>query len=220
MYLELERRGAENINLVTGTQFTPTILAALRWAKQRGMKIPVVWNSSGFETEDTVGMLSEEIDIFLPDCKTLSEETSRFLFQTRSYPGYASKSIASMAGMKPEISQSRGVITEGVIVRHLVLPGHLDETKEVIDWFQRELKDNCFFSLLGQYTPVPASPAGNLSRGLTRDEYQEAVEYLLNSKIEEGYVQDFSHDSGWLPDFREKNPFPSSQSITLWSCGR
>lgn len=220
MVLSLQNRGAENINLVTGTHFVPTILEAVRGAKTRGLKIPVVWNSSGFETEETVTMLSREIDIFLPDCKTLSEKASLFLFQTPSYPGNALKSIELMARLKPEVSVIRGVITAGVIVRHLVLPSYLDETKRVIDWFQKELKNRCYFSLLGQYTPVPSSPAGNLSRRLTRDEYEEAVDYLLKSIIEEGYIQDFSDDSGWLPDFREENPFPSSQSITLWSGGR
>jgi putative pyruvate formate lyase activating enzyme len=219
LYLSLEEKGAVNINLVTGTHFIPSIIESLDLARNKGLTIPVVWNSSGYETEETVSLLGDWVDIFLPDIKTLSKTTSKELYNTDDYPLYAAKAIKKMAELQPSVVMEGNIIRSGVIVRHLVLPGRIPDTRDVIHWYGRELAENCFFSLMGQYTPVSSGLEGELGRPLSSEEYERAMDILFRSEIVNGYIQETEKDSDWLPDFKKKNPFPSGQSITVWSVG-
>jgi putative pyruvate formate lyase activating enzyme len=219
LYLSLEEKGAANINLVTGTHFIPSIIASLDIARNKGLSVPVVWNSSGYETEEAVSLLSGWVDIFLPDIKTLSKAAAKELYNTEDYPLHASRAIKKMALLKPSVVMEGDIILSGVIARHLVLPGRIPDTREVIHWYGRELALNCFFSLMGQYTPVFPGLGDSLGRPLTSEEYEKAMDILFCSGIENGYIQETEKDSDWLPDFLRKNPFPSGQSITVWSIG-
>lgn len=132
--LRLQEDGALNVNLVSGTPFVPGVLAGIHRARSRGLNIPVVWNSSGYETEETVELLSEVVDIFLPDLKLLDESRARRLFAAPAYPETASRAIQKMIALSPLRYDEEGSIVSGTFVRHLVLPGLLEESRRVLQW--------------------------------------------------------------------------------------
>ncbi len=244
--LELQEGGAENINLVSATPFIPSLEAGISEARRKGLHLPVVWNSSGYELPETVDRLAEFVDVFLPDLKLLDPELSGRLFAAGDYPERAAAALKRMAehkvGRKPN-----------TIVRHLVLPGLLQETRRVLEWFARELGDRALFSLMVQFA-VPeeglsngggpqesGSQHGSLqhegpqkepkkigswrrgvgaleNRPLTPKEYDMLLQWLDELEIEEGLIQEPGEDGLWWPDFNRTNPFPSEYSRVVWSC--
>ena len=199
---ELVWQGADNINLVTPTHFTDLIAEALRQEKP---PVPVVWNSSAYEEPDTLKQLEGLVDIYLPDYKyadgALAQRFSRA-------PDYPQKAWAAIREMYRQTGNYRldgdGILLSGVLIRHLVLPGHIDNTLDVIDKVTGGFTDeNVLFSLMGQYTP-PEEPLEfpELNRRLTKDEYDRAVDYLYLCGWENGYVQELSSaQSEYTPDF-------------------
>jgi putative pyruvate formate lyase activating enzyme len=222
LMLRLQEAGAENINLVSGSHFLAEILAALRIARRAGLRRPLVWNSSAYEDVGAVRTLSAEVDFFLPDCKTLSPEVSGALMQAPDYPRVARLAIEAMAALKP-MRRRQHRLVQGVLVRHLVLPGLLPGTREVLAWFREKLAGRALLSLMFQYTPppglqeIPGLPS--LSRGLEPREIEQVQAWLEELGIEEGYVQEAASEAGWLPDFRRRNPFPEDQARPLWHHG-
>jgi putative pyruvate formate lyase activating enzyme len=231
LMLRLQERGAESINLVTAGHFAPGVVAALRQARQAGLALPAVWNSSGFESAEGLELLREVVDIYLPDCKTLDGELARRLLGAASYPEAARASILAMVRTRP-LRYEGERLRQGVIVRHLVLPGRLGSTRQVLEWFARELHERALLSLMFQYTPNPRKertrepdPRGAApSRRIRRRECDTVLGWLSELGIEEGFVQDPSPGdvpappggTGWLPDFCRANPFPQGQAETLW----
>jgi putative pyruvate formate lyase activating enzyme len=221
VFLALSKAGAENVNIVTGTHFAPSILEALAIARRRGLSIPVVWNSSGYETPETVDLLGDAVDIWLPDMKTLDPGLSRSLFHAADYPDRAREAILSMARLRPpeyrEGPDGEDTLSRGVIVRHLVLPGHLDGTRAVLRWFAENLADRALLSLMFQYTPIPGTdPREPFDRTVSPEEYETAMAMLDEAGIEDGFVQEPGTDGEWLPDFTRRKPFPSGRSRTVW----
>jgi putative pyruvate formate lyase activating enzyme len=216
IFLRLQAEGAENVNIVTGTQFAPSILDALALARARGLAIPMVWNSSGYETPETVGMLAGEASFFLPDLKTLDPELARRHFNAFDYPKAAKAALLAMAEARP-LRWNHEMPVSGLIVRHLVLPGHLSETREALSWFAANLSGRALLSLMFQYTPIPGQelPAP-LDRMVTEEEHGRALSFLDELGIEEGYFQEPVPDSGWLPDFSRAKPFSSGLSRMVW----
>lgn len=191
--LELQEKGAHNINFVTGTQYTPWITGSLKKIKPQ-LKIPVVWNSSGYETQETLKMLEGYVDIYLPDFKYLYDETAKKYSDAENYPKIAEKAILEMYRQvgKPVIN-SDGIMEKGLIVRHLVLPGHRHESIKLLDRLTEILPaDGFLLSLMGQYTP-PASPLPykNLNRRLTTMEYESVLKYAQELNID-GFSQELS----------------------------
>ena len=188
----LEARGVHNLNLVTGTQFTPGILRALELASP---KIPVVWNSSGYETEETVRALSERVQIFLPDMKyALSAPAARYS-RAPDYPPIARAAIEEMARRTgPYRLGEDGMLRAGVLIRHLVLPGQISNTRAVLRWVGETFAPGeVLFSLMAQYTPCgDLTKTPELRRGLTAEEWDEALDALEGSGITDGYVQELS----------------------------
>lgn len=221
IFLDLEAAGAENVNAVTGTHFAPSILEALTIARRQGLKIPLVWNSSGYETPETVDLLGGAVDIWLPDLKTLDPGLSRTLFRAPDYPDRVREAILAMARRRPpeyrEGPDGGQVLTRGVIVRHLVLPGRLEDTRAVLGWFAGNLDGWALLSLMFQYTPIPGTrPAGDFSRMLRPEEYEAVLAMLEETGIEDGFFQEPERDGDWLPDFTRGKPFPSGRSRTVW----
>ncbi|MDC7226317.1 MAG: radical SAM protein [Spirochaetales bacterium] len=222
VFLALEAEGASNINLVTATQFTPSVIAAVGEARAKGLQIPIMWNSSGYETNRTVKLLSETIDIWLPDIKTLDPMVSERLFGARDYPAAARASIKMMASQL----EKRGgeliednVMKRGMIVRHLVMPGELDSSRAVLEWYAENLIDRAMLSLMVQYTPVNES--GRQIAGpdyiMQDNEYNQLLEWLDEFGIEEGFLQSPEAASKeWIPDFSRLNPFPEKYSKPVW----
>jgi putative pyruvate formate lyase activating enzyme len=216
IFLRLQREGAENVNIVTGTQFAPSILDSLRLARARGLSIPMVWNCSGYETLDTVTMLAGEVSFFLPDLKTLDPELARRYFNASDYPERAKTALLAMAEARP-LRWSGESPTSGVIVRHLVLPGHLEQTRQALSWFASSLSGKVLLSLMFQYTPIPGQGLPPpLDRMASEEEHRQALAMLDELGIENGFFQEPVPDAGWLPDFAKAEPFSSSLSRMVW----
>jgi len=217
--VRLQREGAENINLVSGTHFAPSILEAIGQAKTGGLSLPIVWNSSGYESADTLEMLFEEVDIFLPDLKTLDQELSEELFKCGDYPKVAAEALKEIA-LHREERRVEGKLKQGMFVRYLVLPGHRESSLQVLSWFKEELIDKALLSLMFQYTPVsPLEPTGSLKRRVSREEYETVLAYLERLDIEGGYIQELDAGEDLLPDFRKENPFSPNLARRLRPAG-
>ena len=190
IFADLERQGVHNLNLVTGTQYAPEILRALELAAP---SIPVVWNSSGYETLETVRALAERVSIFLPDMKYASMETAARYSRTGDSPVAARSAIEEMVRLTgPYRKDESGLLRSGVMIRHLVLPGQADNTRRVIRWVAETFAPGeVLFSLMAQYTPCgDLEQYPELRRGLTAEEWDDALRALEESGIEDGYVQD------------------------------
>ncbi len=222
LMLRLQEAGAENINLVSGSHFLPGIMAALRDARRAGLDLPLVWNSSGYEYPEAIRALSEEVEIFVPDCKTLNASLSELLMHASDYPRVARRAIEAMAAAKP-IRRRNDRLVRGVLVRHLVLPGCLESTREVLAWFREKLTGRALLSVMFQYTPPAEMPEipnlASLQRGLQQHEIEQVRTWVEELGIEEGYIQEAAGDARWQPDFRRRNPFPENQARPVWRHG-
>lgn len=193
IFLELQEQGACNINLVTPTHYVPQIVEALDLSRKRGLALPVVYNTSGYEKAETLRMLRGSVDIYLPDFKYMDEELAKECSDASDYPAYAKQALAEMyrqtGGFK--IDGQTGMMRSGVIVRHLVLPGHVKDSREVIRYLYETYKDQILISIMNQYTPMPrVSGHPLLGRKVTRREYERVVDYALEIGVECGYIQE------------------------------
>lgn len=204
IFLEQEERGAATLDLVTPTHYAPQIAAALTLAKARGLTLPVVWNSGGYETAETVGFIAPLIDIFLPDLKYYSAETAGAYSKAPDYFAMASAAITRMVKEKGPLQfGADGRLQRGVIVRHLVLPGHRRESMALVKWLWQSFGDSIQLSLMSQYTPMyRAKEIKPLNRRLTTFEYQSVVSYAQELGITRCYVQErTSAKEEYVPDF-------------------
>jgi putative pyruvate formate lyase activating enzyme len=224
--LELQKRGAENINIVTGGHAIPAIVHGLVAARGAGLSIPALWNSSGYESRTALELLADHIDVYLPDLKTLDSGLAARFFRTGDYPRIAPDAILTMIEMAYRPSRpARSTPAERVIIRHLALPGYLDSTRAVLRWFAEYAQGKAILSLMTQYTPVPsdgdsaAAPQGGgvaPGRFLDKREYETVVGWLEEFGIEDGFCQELVTGSDWLPDFGKPNPFSSDLSVPVW----
>ncbi|MDE6253451.1 MAG: radical SAM protein [Lachnospiraceae bacterium] len=192
IFLELQDKGAHNINLVTPTQYVPMILKALDLVKHR-LLIPVVYNCGGYEKIDTINRLNGYVDIFLPDIKYYNEETAIKYSAAEGYFNRVSEAVSEMIRQtgKPELD-CNGIIKKGVIIRHLVLPGHRKESMDILRWMKECLTDNSYMlSLMSQYTPSYKSDAySEINRRVTTFEYDSVLDFAISLGIINGYMQD------------------------------
>ena len=193
IFLELQEQGAHNINLVTATHFVPQIAEALSLAKQNGLQIPIVYNTSSYEYVSTLRLLEGLVDIYLPDLKYRNEEWSLRYSHAADYFFYASKAIAEMVRQvgKPVFSEEDGLMKRGVIVRHLALPGKEEDSKEVIRYLYETYGEQIYISIMNQFTPMPGlREYPELNRVLTEQEYSRIVDYAIRLGVEQGYIQE------------------------------
>ena len=213
--LALQERGAENINLVTGSHCAPALADFLRGARGEGLAIPILWNSSSYERAETLALVEDLVDVYLPDLKTLDKTLAGRLFNAPDYPEAAEQAILRMLDRRGELRWRGSLLISGVMVRHLVLPGHAGSTRRALRWFADHCKGRALLSLMTQYTPVGA--AGPIPRGyVSRDEYDRLVEWLDEFGIEDGFCQEPVPGAAWLPDFEGINPFSSELSVPVW----
>ncbi|MBN2658010.1 MAG: radical SAM protein [Spirochaetales bacterium] len=217
--LELEKRGAENINFVTGTHFLPSIASAAELARIRGLSVPMLWNCSGYETEEALDLLDSFVDIYLPDYKASEPHLTKRLYQAENYPQVAEKALKKMALSRPLEFTEDGLMKRGVIIRHLVLPGELESTRKFLKWYASELMGKALVSVMVQYAPVriPGNKVAIPERYISEEEYDQLLDWLDEFAIEEGFFQDLEQNDDWLPDFRNPVPFPSKQTQVIWS---
>ena len=212
----LRDAGAENINIVTGSHAIPAIIEGLNAAYVMGVRLPVLWNCSGYETPEALELLKDYVDVFLPDLKTLDSGVAKKFFNAPDYPEVAKKAILKMI----EIADNDKT---KLIIRHLIIPGFLESTRGVLKWFADNssfvcVKDHALLSLMTQYTPIPGMGAHIApQRYLSGEEYETVLNWLEEFGIEDGFCQELVTGNDWLPDFRKKNPFPSKLSISVWS---
>lgn len=189
IYHELITQGAHNINLVTPTHFTEAVLQSL----DEPLPVPVVYNTSGFETQDTLRRLKGKVQIYLPDLKYSDDMAAIKYSNAPYYFRIATEAIKEMYNQVGDYHiNDNGIMTKGVIIRHLIMPGMPDNTKRIIDWVAANFKPGqVMFSLMHQYVPCGrANEYPEINRKVTDDEYKELESYLLQSTIEDGFVQE------------------------------
>ena len=191
IFLALQKKCAANINLVTAVHFVPHVIAALDIAKANGLSIPVVYNSSGYESAETLRLLRGYIDIYLPDYKYRSPLLAERFSKAKNYPEVAERALAEMVSQTgPCIFDENGMMKKGVIVRHLVLPGHTDDSMAVLEYLHKTYGDRIYISIMNQYTPMRKYEAfPELSRKLTSYEYGKVVKFAEKIGIKNGFLQ-------------------------------
>lgn len=201
IYGELIAQGAHNINLVNPTHFAPSILASLK----EPLPVPVVWNTGGYERVDTLRLIEGKVQIYLPDLKYAQPELARHYSGASDYPEAAQRAILEMFRQTgPYTLDDNGLLERGTVIRHLILPDNLDNTRRVIDWVSAHFSPgDVLFSLMSQFTPTKAAKKfPELQRRLTQGEYDTACAYLEDSTIEDGFFQELSSsDEEYIPDF-------------------
>ena len=192
IFLELQDQNANNINLVTATHYVPQVVEALRAAKEKGLHIPVVYNCGGYESVETLKMLEGLVDIYLPDFKYLDSERAKRYSRAEDYPEIAKKALAEMVRQQPEaVFDERGIMEKGVIVRHLMLPGGIKDSKAVVNYLYETYGDQIFLSLMNQYTPLPhVAEYPEINRKLKKFEYDRLVDYAIFLGVENGFIQE------------------------------
>lgn len=200
IYEELINKGAHNINLVTPTHFADAVLASL----EPKLAVPVVYNCGGYESVETLKKFEGKIQIYLPDIKYSDNALAKKYSAAPDYFETAKEAIKEMYRQtgKYDIGDD-GIMKKGVIIRHLILPGQLENTKKVIDWVKNEFAPGeVLFSLMSQFTPVEGCNTDELYRRLTKDEYSEIADYLFESGIEDGFMQELSSaKEEYIPPF-------------------
>lgn len=204
IFLELQEQNANNINLVTAGQFVPQVAAAIILARDQGLKIPVVYNSSGYESLDALKMLEGLVDIYLPDFKYMDSDLALKYSHAKDYPEVAKEALKEMVRQvgEPEFDD-RGMIQKGIIVRHLLLPGHVRDSKNVLKYLIDTYENRIYISLMNQYTPMPAMKGDPLlSRKVTEREYERLIDYGISLGLENGFIQEGeTAKESFIPEF-------------------
>jgi putative pyruvate formate lyase activating enzyme len=203
-FLKLQAQGAHNLNLVSPTPYLPSIVTALTEAQKNGLSIPVIYNTNGYELPASLKYLDGLVDIYLPDLKYYSNVVSAELSGINDYFEIATAAILTMFNQVgvPQFDEA-GLITRGLIIRHLVLPNHLEESKRILDWIRENLPRTIYVSLMAQYFPAyQAAQNPKISRLLTEAEYDEVVDYCWDLGLENGFTQEISAaDPKYTPEF-------------------
>lgn len=204
IFIKQQKKKVNNINLVTPTMYAYQIIEAIKIARKKGLRIPIVYNTNGYENIETIKALDGYIDIYLPDLKYYSGELSQKYSGVKNYFEIASEAIKEMCKQvgKSEFND-KGIMQKGVIIRHLVLPNHIQNTKHVLKWIKENLPKNTYVSVMAQYFPTYKAREDNLlNRKLTQKEYKEIENYLYTLDIENGYIQELGeHEEEYVPDF-------------------
>lgn len=214
--LSLQESGCHNINLVAPTHFVPQILRALVEAVPKGLRLPLVYNTSGYDSIDVIRALDGIVDIYLPDLRYASEEVGREFSRTRDYPDHARESIKEMYRQAGDlVVDPMGVAQRGVIVRHLILPNRLAGSRESLTWLAKDVSPSVTVSIMSQYYPAHrAASIPALSRKIMLAEYREVVELVNRLGLENGWLQGMDSAENYLPDFdRAGHPFDYAQSL-------
>lgn len=191
IFLELQEKGAANINLVTPTHYAPSILTALVRARGEGLTVPAVYNCSGYESAEALRMLDGHIQIYLTDFKYMEKDTAARYSGAPDYPERAGEALAEMVRQRGEaIFGEDGMMRSGVIARHLLLPGHVKNAKAVVRRIYETYGDTVWLSLMSQYTPIGESEFPELNRRVTRREYDALVDYALGLGVTNAFIQE------------------------------
>ncbi len=204
IFMELADKGANNINLVTPGQYIPDIVWAVNDAKSRGMKLPIIYNTSGYENVTELKLLEGIVDVYLPDFKYMDSTLSARYSRAKDYPSVAKQVLSEMVRQQPDvvIDDATGLIQKGVIVRQLLLPGHVNDAKAVLKYLYDTYHDHVYISMMSQFTPIALKDYPEINRTVTRREYERLVDYALEIGITNAFIQegDVAKDS-FIPAF-------------------
>lgn len=206
IFLEQQSKKAENINLVTPTMYVYQIIEAIKIAREKGLNIPIVYNTNGFENVETIKKLNGYIDIYLPDLKYFDDKLAYKYSNIHNYFENASKAILEMYNqVGTPVLDKRGMMKKGLMIRHLVLPSNLENSKNVLNWINENIDKKVFVSVMAQYFPTHrANEFPEINRKLSQEEYNEIEKYLYSLNIENGYIQELgTHEEEYVPNFKE-----------------
>ena len=192
IFMELAGKGANNINLVTPGQYIPDIVWAVNDAKSRGMKLPIIYNTSGYENVTELKLLEGIVDVYLPDFKYMDSTLSARYSRAKDYPSVAKQALSEMVRQQPDvvIDDATGLIQKGVIVRQLLLPGHVNDAKAVLKYLYDTYHDHVYISMMSQFTPIALKDYPEINRTVTKREYERLVNYALEIGITNAFIQE------------------------------
>lgn len=206
IFLELQEQGANNINLVTPTHFVPQIIAALDQARKKGLNLPIVYNTSGYEKVETLRRLNGYVDVYLPDFKYLDPEHAKKYSGAEDYPEVAKAALEEMVRQTGNpVFNDAGIMTKGVIVRHLLLPGCLRDARRIVKYLYETYGDQIYMSLMNQYTPLDTlnrEKYPELAKKVTKKAYDVLVDYAIDLGVEQAFIQEGeTAKESFIPDF-------------------
>ncbi|OHD65919.1 MAG: hypothetical protein A2176_03585 [Spirochaetes bacterium RBG_13_51_14] len=200
--LDLQDRGVHNVNLVTASHYAPQAASSLRLARERGLAIPVVWNSSAYEKPETLRLLQGLVDIYLPDFRYCDPSAADRYSLAPDYPVWARKAIIEMFRQVGHLNVRDGIADKGLIIRLLVLPGLTDGIRDILSWIRGAIGPDTWVSLMGQYYPAYRSGEfPEINRPATAEEYEECLGYLDELGFENGFIQEVGSCAEYTPDF-------------------
>lgn len=207
IFLELQDKGANNINLVTPTHFVPQIIEALKIAKNKGLNLPIIYNTNSIDSLDTIKALNGYIDVYLPDFKYFED---KYALKYSKIKGYSKNVIEVIEEMVRQVGEPKfnkeGIILKGVIVRHLLLPGLLFDSKKIIDAVYEKFGDSVYISLMNQYTPMyNAKMYPEINKSINEKTYDSLIHYALSIGVKNGFIQESGTNSEeFVPDFNNE----------------
>ncbi len=201
IFLEQQEKDVENINLVTPTSYVPQIIEAIKLARKQGLKLPIVYNTNGYEKVETLKMLEGYIDIYLPDLKYSDNKLAKHLSKVDNYFEITTEALKEMYRQTGKaIFDDRGIMKKGMIIRHLVLPNHILNSRRVLKWINDNMND-VYVSVMAQYFPTyKAKEIEDINRKLKKEEYEQIENYLYRLNLENGYIQELGeHEEEYVP---------------------
>ena len=202
IFLSQQDKKVNNINLVTPTMYVFQIIEAIKIARDKGLNIPIIYNSNGYETVETIKALKGYIDVYLPDLKYFSNEMSLKYSKVNNYFLNATKAIKEMYNQVGTAKfDENGIIKKGLIIRHLVLPNHLQNSKHILKWIKENMPEDVYVSVMAQYFPTyKAKEDKYINRKLNKKEYKEIENFLYTLNLTNGYMQELGeHEEEYVP---------------------
>ena len=205
IFLKQQEKGVENINLVTPTSYVVQIIEAIKIARKKGLKIPIVYNTNGYENIETIKMLDGYVDVFMPDLKYAEDELAKKYSKVDNYFEIATKAILEMQRQVGKVKiDDNGIMEKGIIVRHLVLPNHIENSKKVLRWLKENLNEENYVSIMAQYFPTYLAKEKDeykeINRKLTKKEWREIEHFIEELDFKNGYIQELGeHEEEYVP---------------------
>ena len=202
IFMEQQKRNVENINLVTPTSYVPQIIESIKIARKKGLNIPIVYNTNGYENIETIKMLDGYVDIYLPDLKYYYNDIARKYSKIDNYFEIATKAIKEMEKqIGKTVIDENGIMKKGIIIRHLVLPNNIENSKKILKWIRENMNKDTYVSVMAQYFPTyKAKEDLELNRKLTKQEWKEIEEYIEELGLENGFIQELGeHEEEYVP---------------------
>ena len=205
IFIEQQLRGADNINLVSPTSYAVQIIEAIKIAKNKGLHLPIIYNTNGYENLETIKMLNGYIDVYLPDLKYAEEDLARKYSKIENYFNIATSAIKEMYNqVGTNEYDENGIIKKGIIIRHLILPNHTENTKKVLKWVSENMPRDITISIMAQYFPTyKAKNIKDINRKITKYEYKKIENYLYSLDLQNGYIQEIGkNEEEYVPKWK------------------